>query len=1307
MSNSKSDNIFWKMIRDQKKNSSNKPPPQEIKSKQTFTKPIKKLNSTILDKIEKVTLGASSQPLVSKKSSIKKKEVQEIELIEKLSTFNKIIKLQNLCKEMISAKERFGKNKTQMIEKINKNCEIYYKNKVCMKEIYDFCQSKKLEEHIDYILLEQPENYFNDNFADISNFLFMLRNNNKLMLKVVEYCNESNFEQLSDFIINFCYEDTINSSFVQEELMLFIYLIFEKNFFGILPEEIKINDNTISYGIFRSKKNIIYFIVKSLTRKADIRNFLCSILVDDILKLEGNKKYLSPDIFSLKNFEENDFKDKNEGGESNFLLKYTISQKFDTKLILKLNSNEENNLTRTNTKRDKGHNENKETGKKIQKDNNDFDDNIFDPLLLLKNRSSYDIKGITLDQFFDKNNTVSEFINKKLSEFLHYSKTNPVNLAMIDYLNCLLKDIEDSKKSNKNEIYSNSELIDVLKIIKIKEEEDDLENKNSFDKTIEMIKANYNIIADIINNILEKLDENITSVPFTIKCISNIIEQLLNNKYFIKTKNILSLYQKYIFKSNFFIGNILLSSIGDRDYNGIITSDVTSKITTENLKIIYDIFDKLLSGKLFRNDSKDYFFYTLFNKLIIKTVPKIFNIIDKIEKKFKLPDVMQRLINTCKDKNNTKRLNDFEYDYFFEKYEDIQYQSLCFNLNNLVILSHLINEIKNKEKNLNTIINEKDKKLLDNICTYENEFNRIYLNTKEKDKKCEYFVIKKLVFSHKLANKINLIQKDNLTDNSHISISDFNQKKNKFLLFKKCLIEVLGYANIIEKDNFIRFTQDKKSFIHNYQNKKNIYKMMRKKEYNDIIFEDKLKNNKENIIVDDINFKDILFQKIMDYLKYEIGFNSEEPKSQRVIFCTSYIQSHMEDIPKDYCDNNYSKLFLELIKDTMTILNYLNSNILNQLYNKIKEGNKLNMIITSNCLQIKSMEKFKCIEYLYSKILIPNKFKITKDDKDIVTKVEYIRDKPVKKVDPSKEPEQISKNENKNEIKGNDVTHKKETKDNPQDNKNIQNNGPNEEVNSNINIKNEINVPQPSPPPPKMELIRNLIENIPNFREYEKFSDDIIKIEENTGVADALKNFFKTMKILVKKEKVVKRFSKDEIQSIVIELENYILFKLYDKLYPTKSSKDDIRFYKKCCRLNFIKPNNLITDKNIVNEKLWNISMDYLNEINSKYTPADKIKSISKAFAILQNSITFCSGKKELGVDDTIKPLIYILIKAKPTNIFTIYNYCQLFLNGDLAKKEFGILLTQIYLIMRIIKDMKYNELIGVSEQQFGKDEDI
>ena len=1629
MSLSKSENIFWKMIREQKKNASYKPELKEVKNKITYTKPVKKLNSTFLDRIEKsTTLNTPSQTTNTKKAFIK-----ELEKIEKLSTFNKIKKLQLLCKEMISKKERFGKNRIQMIEKINKNCFNYYKNKISMKEIYDYCQSKKPEEHIDYILIEEPEKYFDDRYNDIYSFLFMLRNNNKMMLNLINNSTEEQFELLSDFIVNFCYEDTINSSFIQEELMLFIYLIFEKNLFMNLPEEIKIKDNYISYNILRNKNNILYYIIKSLTRKADIRNFLCSILVNNILKLEGKKKYLSPDIFAQKKFEDDNLQgnnNKNEAKPTLLFKNYTINEDRDSKLKLELNTYKAHKLGRTLTKgeniinedlkmnnekkeiekenviknENKIENENKkekekenykekenkkvnnkekeiekenekvkeinkekdiekekekenEKVKEINKDfekekenekqkekiidkekdiekeiekekekekikvkeidkekdivkeieketekenenekenekvketdkekniekeienekvkiiekekeidkekekdiekgidkeketkkenekikdiekeidkekdiekenkkekenekekekeiekeieieienkkeekiqleninnkdsdnnigNNDQNDTIYNSFLTLDNNQNYNLNKIILNPFFEKNNATSEFISKKLHEYEHYSKTNAINLAMIDYLSSLLKDIDEYKSQNKYEIYSNWQLINVLKINKSKNEYDQKDNLMDYE---EIIKNNYNSITEIILDIIEKLDENITSVPFTIKCISNIIEQLLNKKYYKKAKNTLSNYQKYIFKSNFFIGNILLSSIINRDYNGIITSDVTSKITTDNLKIIYDIFDKLLSGELFKNDSEEYFCYTLFNKLIIKTIPKIFNIIDKIEKKFKLPDTIQRLINTCTDINNNKRLNDFEYDYFFEKNEDIQYQSLCFSFETLGLLSNIMNKIKNKENYIKSISNEKDKSLLEKICCYENEFYRIYNNTKNNQQRCEYFYIYKLVFNNKIQNKINSILKDNLTDNN------FSQNQNKFIIFKKCLIEVLSYVNIVDENSFLSFTQNKKVFIHNYENKKNIYKKIRKKEYNTIISENEIKQNKkEEKVNEDIDFKEVLFQKIMEYLKYEISFNFDNPKSQRIIFCTTYIQSHLEDISKEYSENNYCKLFMELIKETLTILNYLNSNILNQLYNKIKEGNKLNMIITSNYLQIKSMEKYKCIEYLYSTILIPNKFQITKDDKDIVTKIEYIRDKPVKKVVISEESNQnqnndaiINNNNDKKESKEKDKevlnnnNDKKELKEKKKkklinnkskekekkniknnkdkkeskENKNIKNNkdkkeskekknqsnkdkkeskeeekknlnnnehnNNNEQNNNNIennnndnNIKNELNNTS-LPPPPKLELIQNLIDIIPNYREYEKISDNILKIEEDTDISNALKNFFRTMKILVKKEKIIKRFSKEDVDSIVIELENYILFKLYDKLYPTKSSKDDIRFYKKCCRLNFIKPNNLITDKNIVNEKLWNTSMNYINEMNYKYTPAEKIKSISKSFAILQNSITFCSGKKELGVDDTIKPLIYILIKSKPTNIFNNYNYCQLFLNSDLAKKEYGILLTQIYMIMRIIKDMKYNELIGVSEQQFGKDED-
>ena len=770
-----------------------------------------------------------------------------------------------------------------------------------------------------------------------------------------------------------------------------------------------------------------------------------------------------------------------------------------------------------------------------------------------------------------------------------------------------------------------------------------------------------------------------------------------------------------------------MSSIIDTDYNGIITSDVISKVTTENLKIIYDIFDKLLSGKLFENNPGEYFFYTLFNQLIIESMSKIFNIIDKIEKSFKLPDIIQRLINTCTDKNREKRQTLYEYDYFFEKNEEIQYQSVCFNLQNLSLLSHLLNEIKKKDNFFKTINNDKDKIMLEKIINYGNEFNKIYNNTKNNSLKCEYFILNKLILDNKVSNRINTILKDNLIEGNNKL--NFSQKTNTFIIFKKCLSEILGYTNIIDKDSIYSFTLNKKKLNHNYQNNIKIYKKIRNKEYNTIMTE---KNKEEKIIDEEINFKDVLFKTIMDNIKNEIGFNYDEPKSQRIIFCTTYIQNHIEDVPKEYSDNNYSKLFLELIKETSTMLHYLNKNILNKLYNKFKEGEKLNMIIFSNCLQIKSLEKIKCIEYLYSKMLIPNSFIITKDEKGIVTKVDYVREKQVKttinndinnineikqkdvkkeeKEKDKEKKEKSAKKEKKEKSAKKEKKEKSKKKDQKEEiinieNKNAKNN--NKEYSNNIMNENNQIKSTLSPSALNMELIKKIIHIIPNYREYEKFSDDLLKFEENTGISDALKNFFRTMKILVKKEKIVNRFSKEEINSIAMELENYILFKLYDKLYPTKSSKDDIRFYKKCNRLNFIKPHNLITDKNIVNENMWKTAMEYLNKIDEKFTPVDKIKIMSKAFGILQNSITFCSGKKELGVDDTLKPLIYLVLKSKPKNICNNFNYCQLFLSKDLIKKEYGMILTQVGMIMNIIKDMKYNDLIGVTEKQFGKDEDI
>ena len=136
-----------------------------------------------------------------------------------------------------------------------------------------------------------------------------------------------------------------------------------------------------------------------------------------------------------------------------------------------------------------------------------------------------------------------------------------------------------------------------------------------------------------------------------------------------------------------------------------------------------------------------------------------------------------------------------------------------------------------------------------------------------------------------------------------------------------------------------------------------------------------------------------------------------------------------------------------------------------------------------------------------------------------------------------------------------------------------------------------------------------------------------------------------------------------------------------------------------------IKPENIIKNKKMINEKLLDISINYMSEMDKKFTPVDKIKVFIKALDILKNSMTFNSGKSDLGLDDTLQFIIYVVLKSKQKNIYRNYNYCNLFINPELGKKQFGSMLTQLGMVINIINNMKYTELIGITEEQFGQDE--
>ena len=1333
--------------------------PQKEMNKLSFLK-----NDNNNEKKKNIYTKKILSKFLSKKSREKiSEEIIDPKLIS-LSTYEKMVILQNLLKEMTSIKQRFQGNKEKMIEKMYSICYNYFKGKVYMKEIFDYCINNKPEEHCDYQLILNTNDYLDKNLYKILyDFFFLIRNDNKLMLSIIKLGENYIYEDLSDFIVNFFYENIINSSFAQEELLLMIYIISEDLFLKAIPKNADLNNKNIYLSYINN--SILYYIFKSLTRKIDVRNFLSSILNDIILRMESFRYPLSLDISKANRFltnkssnfhhsfikfakgENNNlivkkpkkqlkkrFKDYipsnigTSGGGNVFLKrankielgksrdiegswvfvnnkfnqskslndsslknsKYYINNdlnKEDSKNILNksrtsINKEDENINFTKNDEKDSGRNSSFE--KNEEKDlfiseNINIDEN-------LKIEKEFQLE-VEIDPFFENNSVTLEFLNNKQTELRKSLNKNNINYAMKEYIQSLITQFENEDKidnninnniNNKNnnliyvkkisnyssnkseainddeinekEIFSTSEIIKQLKSIrKIKQE-------HSFKELMKKLIMNYKIVTKLILNIIKNLKDNLIYIPILLKYISKIVNTLLVKLYKSSKKYKYSFYNLYIFKLNFLIGNFLLPIISNPEYNGLVTNNIISTITSENLQIISNIFEKALSGQLFTRKNAPYM--ALFNPFIIEIMPILFELVESEEKNLKLPYKIQLLIKEFDSNNMDRNIN---YDFFQENpKEKVQYQSICFSWPNLYIFLLII--IKSRNIFIDNNKNKEQKEIFKKIFQNQDKFIEFFSNGK-KNKKNEFFILTKINYKDEFSQKLSKILKDDFVT----VIPKFND--DLITAYKKCLTEVLCYANIIHKKNIKPFTFRKDEVIFDNNIIKMINKYKRKNLYENIINREKdsKDNINDNAILkidlkkmplelndkEEADFRFAILPQLLDNIKDEISFNLDNPTSQRIIFCCNYLKLYIRNIPNEYKINNYNLLFSELIQETRNNIEYLNINILFEYFLKLKEAEKTNLLLSNYHLQIRNLEKIKCIEYLYYKLKFPFKLNITKDQKGIITNIEY----------------------NKNQ---------KEKKKN-------------EDLDESLNFDDYLEtIDQP---------IFKFIDNFPDFIEYEEEFDNILDIEEKANAPGTINDYFNEIKIIMKKEKILNRFNKEEKESIIYDLENYILTRLYEKIFPLDSTKDDIFFYKKCVRLSFIKPENVVKDKKMINESLMEKAIDYLNDIDDKLTPVDKIKSFAKAIEIVQNSIYFSTGKNELGVDDIIKPLIYIMIKARPKNICSNFQFCELYLNSELGKVQFGVILTQISMIIQIVKNLKYDELIGVTEKEFGVDE--
>ena len=1190
-------------------------------------------------KKKKLILNTKENPS-SKKISYTSKH-NELTKINSLNTFNKIILLQNLLNNLTSVKNRFEGIYQKTINKIQTQSFNYFKYKIYMKEIFDYCLNNNPEQQVDYELIKEPEKYI-DKFLykSIYDFLFLIRNNNNILLNMINYFDKYIFSEISDFFINFFYENTIKSSFVQEELELFIFLLLEDVNIKKIPNDIIPNYNNLY--IYYVNESFLFHVFKALTRKIDVRNYIYRILNDIIIKMENYRNPLDINIHivnrflhmkdsinlyhsfiiqarkysddiaynkpkSNKNFADYDYKyiqTKNEKGSmqlkraNKIEINEPIVEEEEKKELITIDDiiNGAKNIGELIKNKIKKELKIKKKDTKINDNNNsnkimrniDINMDIMEPL---DDDNFQKIKQVHLDPFFNEINTTLEYISQKYDQYSKTQNKSSINLMMKNYLGSILKQTKlyFKKKGNvdEQEIYSTIQIKKELRNIrKIKEVE-------SFKNLMEKIKLNYKIITIIIWNIIDKIKDNIIAMPIILKFIITSSKTFFRKKNSIIEGNTFSEYKISLFGLNFLFCNVILQNINNTDFNGLITTDILSQITKDNLKLINDILYKAISGELFNNNDEPYM--ALFNNFIIEIMPKLFEIIENIN--YELKDNIIKLIE---EKNNNERKINYN---FFENNKDefIQYQNICFTWENVYMLIKVLEKNKNVFIDNNKNIDEKN--ILKNILDNKEIIKNFFANG-VKNKIFEYFIISKLNYSSDFQKKfpylINPMNKTNRNAN------------NEFIyIYKKILSELLSYMSEINKDDFFRLNE------HSHD--------------------------------DDLDFKERIIPQIIYNIKSEMNFNYDDIKNQQIIFYCNYLILNINNIPKEYKKNNYSHLLNELINETQKNIKIYKNRIISEIYLKFKESQKINFILSNINTQIRQLERLKCIEYLYDKLTFSNKFNIQKDNDGVISNISYD-----KKTDTN--------------------------------------------INDNISIIEYLSN--------KAQHIISFITAFPDFNKYQddKFTN-ILDIEEKAKVPQTLENYFNQIKNMTKKDIINKRFNQDEVENLISELQNFILGKIYHKLFPLNKTKDDIFFYNKCHRLSFIKSHNVMTMKFDINHKLMNTIKKYIDEMDEMTTPVSKIQNFGKVLDIIKNYLIFYFGKKELGIDDFLKPLTYVLIKSEPKKICSNYQFCEMYLTKELSKQNYGLILAQIDVVMKFIQQMKYNDLINVSEEQFGKDE--
>lgn len=202
--------------------------------------------------------------------------------------------------------------------------------------------------------------------------------------------------------------------------------------------------------------------------------------------------------------------------------------------------------------------------------------------------------------------------------------------------------------------------------------------------------------------------------------------------------------------------------------------------------------------------------------------------------------------------------------------------------------------------------------------------------------------------------------------------------------------------------------------------------------------------------------------------------------------------------------------------------------------------------------------------------------------------------------------------------------------------------------------------------------ISKFINFFPNFVKMgeEQSKIDILYEIKKLCVPKVIKNYLNHISLNLNLKKL---YPKEGAKVIKERLFEYILTKLYEKIYPKNPSHEDLMININCIKYSWIEPKHFFQNEFDKNYDLFIDDIkECLIELEKVKTPNKKLDILLQMFNIIEKISVF-NGKKDVNTDEELEIISYLFIKAQPKRINSDLEYINIFIKEDGGEFNFKI----------------------------------